>query len=132
MENKWDVLQYCNNHWKAHYITTKIYSQWYKYHDKKMGEPNNMEMNRPTYKRWKTTIEDDLGDCYTDLKTDIVPKKKDNIIASLLRPKEDIIEEPARHILKPKARALRDPLYVLKDVIIFSNDPSSALMFSIV
>jgi hypothetical protein len=48
MEERFVVLQYCDNHWKALAIATANYSQWYNYHKAKMeGEA---EANRKRIK----------------------------------------------------------------------------------
>ncbi|KAI0280461.1 hypothetical protein BC826DRAFT_1112138 [Russula brevipes] len=35
MESRFEVLRYCDNHWKTHMLATSIYSQWYRIFDKK-------------------------------------------------------------------------------------------------
>jgi hypothetical protein len=58
MENAFEVLQYCANHWKAHAVATLIYSQWYHTFDKKQRavkvEPSSTD--EPSRKRTKIAI----------------------------------------------------------------------------
>jgi hypothetical protein len=54
MEERFPVLQFCDNHWKAQAIATANYSQWYKYHKAKM-EASEAEANHKH-------IKDDLDD----------------------------------------------------------------------
>jgi len=47
MEERFLVLQYCDNHWKAQAIATANYLQWYIYHKAKMeAEAAAAEANR--------------------------------------------------------------------------------------
>lgn len=58
MENSFEVLRYCANHWKAHAVATVIYSQWYHTFDKKQRsvktEPSPSSCDKLARKRSKT------------------------------------------------------------------------------
>jgi hypothetical protein len=74
MEERFLVLQYCDNHWKAQAIATANYSQWYIYHKAKMeakaaaAEANHNHVKddesciEPARKRSKATIDVDALD----------------------------------------------------------------------
>lgn len=50
MEGRWEVLRYCDNHWKANKLATALYSVWYnQYHKKtiKSGGQNNHAHEAP-------------------------------------------------------------------------------------
>jgi len=120
MEKRWPILCYCKNHWKAHYLTTKNYPQWYKVYNRKMivkGKKN--KTNEPAQKKRRTMIEDDdpsnsQSDSETGTGDGSIPEalgegsNRDNDRPSWLE--EDTQEEHRRGILRPRARPLRDPL----------------------
>src|SRR6266567_7643747 len=67
MEERWEVLRYCNNHWKASKLATMLYSIWYnKYHKKATKSQNNNahEDHLPNKKARtsSTDLEDRIGD----------------------------------------------------------------------
>ncbi|KAI0290604.1 hypothetical protein BC826DRAFT_1106374 [Russula brevipes] len=58
MEAKFDILQYCDNHWKAHAVATTIYSQWHHVSHKKKHVPAKDESDlddEPLKKRVRTS-----------------------------------------------------------------------------
>jgi hypothetical protein len=59
MENKWTILCYCNNHWKANVIATMIYSQWYHTYNKKMKgvKEEDVSCDEHVSKKHKTMTE---------------------------------------------------------------------------
>jgi hypothetical protein len=119
MEKKWPVLRLCADHWKVHYIATKNYPQWYKFYHKKMGKGKDTEPMGPPQKKHKPAVDsddDDTGDCQTDPELDAVPSAsdEDGSTAPPYRRNEDNHDGSSRDTSRPKARALRDPLYVLK------------------
>jgi len=119
METRWPILQYCENHYKAHLLTTKHYSQWYKTHHmaQTIGKDNNKETNRPPSKKFKTMVEDDHT-CVSQADTppedsDIDDNDDNNNNNNNPKPswlKDNVQEGSSRGISRPKARPLRDPL----------------------
>src|SRR5712691_7937196 len=112
MEKKWPLLQLCDHHWKAHYLATKNYPQWYKHHHKKMGDDKDTEQMGPPQKKQKTAVDsddndddDDTGDCQTD--PEASDEDRNTAPPSWLN--EGIHEGPTRGTSRPKARPLRDP-----------------------
>jgi hypothetical protein len=66
MEEKWEVLRYCDNHWKASKLATTLYSVWYnQYHKKAIkGQNNNAHKGHPPNKKARTSntgSEDRIG-----------------------------------------------------------------------
>jgi len=115
MEKKWPILHYCENHWKVHHLTTKMYPGWYKgYHKKKStGKGKDIKGKGPALKRRKTMVEDDdTGNCQTNPETDTVPdgSDDDHTIALPSWLKEDVCKGSSMGTSRPKARHLRDPL----------------------
>ena len=62
MEARWEVLQYCDNHWKASKIVTSksFYLIWYNpYHKKAIkNQNNNAHEGRPPNKKARTSSTD--------------------------------------------------------------------------
>ena len=68
MEKQWPILWYCQDHWKAHLITTRHYYQWYIPFDRKTCKDNKKETKGPAPKKLKTMTEDDyMGVSQTDI-----------------------------------------------------------------
>jgi hypothetical protein len=130
MENQWPILQYCEDHWKVHHLATNSYPQWYKSHhvSKKV---DNTETKGPAQKRRKVE-DDDTGDraseadSETNTDPDASDSDADNNIASPSWLEEGIREESTSGPSRPKARPLRDPLYVLKYFVDVANNPRSS------
>lgn len=53
MEGRWEVLRYCDNHWKANKVATSLYSIWYnQYHRKATKNQNDhTHEDRPLNKK---------------------------------------------------------------------------------
>jgi len=56
MEGRWEVLRYCDNHWKASKLAMTLYSIWYnKYHKKATkSQNNNVHEGCPPNKKART------------------------------------------------------------------------------
>jgi len=116
MENRWPILRYCQDHWKAHLITTKNYSQWYIPYDKRTREDNEKETKGPAPKKLKMMTEDD----YTGVsQTDTPPEDSDdndnnndndNDSPAPSWLKNDVQEGSSRGASRPKPRPLMNPL----------------------
>ena len=66
MEGRWEVLRYCDNHWKASKLATTLYSVWYsQYHKKAVkSQKNNAHEGCPPNKKARTSgtdSEDRIG-----------------------------------------------------------------------
>ena len=126
METRWPILRYCSNHWKALHIATKNYSQWYKTYHNKMGVAHNTETTEPAHKKRRTATEDDdTSEHEAHPETDAASEVSDNdddIPTPSMR--DDNVRESFASSSRPKARpAYKDPLYVSKFPVDFTNDP---------
>jgi hypothetical protein len=84
MEERWEVLRYCNNHWKVNKLATALYSIWYNQYHKKIAKTQggNPHEGHPNQKARTSSV--DLEDS---------PESEDQGSSS-----------------RPKPRPLRDPL----------------------
>ena len=110
MEERWTVLRYCDNHWKANAIATSLYSQWYHTYDRK-----KKGLNEPAAKRPRIATEEP-GDAHSPTagsQADRVPSPTPET------PVDDITEAPSSRLdqqgvtqasSRPRARPLRNPL----------------------
>ncbi len=46
MEERWEVLQYCDNHWKANKLATALYSIWYNQYHKKAAKTQGGNLHK--------------------------------------------------------------------------------------
>jgi len=108
------------NHYKAHLLTTKHYSQWYKTHHmaQTISKDNDKETNGPSSKKFKTMVKDDhtcVSQADTPPKDSDIDDNDDNDNDNNDNPKpswlkDNVQEGSSRGISRPKARPLRDPL----------------------
>lgn len=126
MERRWEVLRYCDNHWKATKLATTLYSIWYnQYHKKAIkSQNNNAHEGRPPNKKARTSStdsEDRIGGSPE-------PENQAHGRAASENPIEDVdgpdreLDSSLCHIQienrattsqassRPKPRPLRDPL----------------------
>ena len=139
MERHWPVLQYCDNQWKAQYLATKTYPQWYKWYHKKMSDANDTELDEPAddsepdepaQKRCKTTNEGSESDPTSEAVQVLLDGDTNIATSSWLE--NDVQEGPTVGTSRPRARPLKDPLYVPPDLIEFTNIlPLAAQMYSL-
>jgi hypothetical protein len=115
MEYRYRELQYCEYNWKANYIATTIYPQWYLNFSTKTGTSES----RPATKRTKTTCADADDALITQLESPIdgvdtqsPPQTAMAVDDSPLNPEPEVQpcmpSSSARS--RPRARPLRDPL----------------------
>jgi hypothetical protein len=123
MEERFPVLQFCDNHWKAQAIATANYSQWYKYHKAKM-EASEAEANRkhvkddsddesciePVTKKSKATIQvDALDTADSGIEGGQAEDPKIAVEVDDVQPSQREAQQP--HIaLRPIATTLKDSL----------------------
>jgi hypothetical protein len=124
MENKWEILRYCNNHWKANKIATSGYLIWYHpYHKKVISDSDNKRKNKahdkcPAKKARTISIDSEDKDTGSPKPGDHVNRAatsesddEDTDVGSSHRPIR--LENPAmvsQSASRPKARLLKDPL----------------------
>jgi hypothetical protein len=105
MENEWDVLRLCDNHWKAKMVATLTYSQWYGGFDRKMKATKG---DKPTTKKRRISTEE------PDASSPSPPPEARSPSPSSETDLEGPLAESsqaARSILsRPRARSLRNPL----------------------
>ena len=138
LEKRWGFLRCCENHWKADALATANYSQWYLAHKAKMAAIKAAEQSEVSKarapKRAKTAGEeeddfrkvrseftadpDDFGSLRSETPFDDLRVGNDQ----LSDPEDKAMQELATVSSRPKARPLRDPLYVPY------RTPSSSLM----
>jgi len=125
MEERFVVLRYCDNHWKALAIATANYSQWYIHHKAKMDAEAEAEASNrkrvkdeesciePVSKRSKATIDvDALDTTDSDIKagrTEGLTSKTSVEVIDDARPSQREAQQP-QVASKPHATALKDPL----------------------
>jgi hypothetical protein len=122
MEERFVVLRYCDNHWKALAIATANYSQWYKYHKAKMEAEAGANRKRikedsddglcvePVTKKSKATIDVDALDT-TDCDIEAGQAKDPKIAVEVIddaRPSQREAQQP-QVASRPNATALKDP-----------------------
>ena len=139
MERHWPVLQYCDNQWKAQYLATKTYPQWYKWYHKKMSDANDTEPDKPAddsepdkpaQKRCKTTNEGSESDPTSEAVQVLLDGDTNIATSSWLE--DDVQKGPTVGTSRPRARPLKDPQYVPPNLIEFTNIlPLAAQMYSL-
>ena len=117
MEREWSVLRYCEGHWKANYIATSIYSQWYHAYHKKTKRIKD-DCKEPKAKKRRMTSEEprDASSPPAEPWADTPPPP----ICETPLEDEDIAEVPCPQveeqgpiqatIARPRARPLTNPL----------------------
>lgn len=125
MEERFPVLNFCDNHWKAQAIATANYSQWHKYFKAKMGaeaEPNRKRVKEdsddgssiePVTKRSKATTEVNALDT-TDSDVEVGRTEDPKIAIGVIgdaRSSQREAQQP-QVISRPNVTALKDPLCV--------------------
>jgi hypothetical protein len=118
MEMRWSVLQYCDNHWKTHEITTSNYPQWHKSHCRRPVEDLKKKLGEPAPKKRKTKAEDDMEsknetnteDCPMPENMDVDEDNTDEGISLSVR--HDNLKGSGSSSLMPRVQPLswRDPL----------------------
>jgi hypothetical protein len=123
MEERFPVLQFCDNHWKAQAIATANYSQWYKYHKAKM-EASEAEANRkrvkddsddesciePVTKKSKAAIQvDALDTADSGVEGGQAEDPKIAVEVDDVRPSQREAQQP-QIASRPIATTLKDPL----------------------
>jgi hypothetical protein len=137
MEIRWEVLRFCEDHWKVHQLATSNYPQWYKTHIS--SKPGDDDTKGPAKKKWKVDRDNTQttgGGRDTDHESDTDHDASDWDAESNCRSPsvldEGIHLETTTAPSRPKARIIRDPLYVLKrftDLLTFLDPLSRANVF---
>jgi hypothetical protein len=115
MESRWPILQYCEDHWKVHALTTLNYSQWYRWYDERRTRERSMPVGRAS-KRVKTKIDNKDSehlDSESQLNSSRPQTPSDDLHNGEIgpsEPEEEVTQEPNKVSLRPRARPLRDPL----------------------
>jgi hypothetical protein len=138
MENEYQVLRLCSNHWKANALATAIYSQWYRTYNKRMKpcEDNN---NSGDGDNSDGINSDDAGDG-----SDGPPRKKtrtttvadDDTLLRLPEPDTHVDNEATSINATPAdasshhRAALKDPLCVTTQYYYVANPNASSSIFA--
>ena len=111
MEERWEVLRYCDNHWKANKLATALYSIWYNPYHKKTAKAQggDPQEGRPNKKARMSSADsedspepEDQGDGRATSEIPIADRGPE---AESI-PRTVTMQAPSR----PKPRPLRDPL----------------------
>jgi hypothetical protein len=127
MEGEFEVLRYCDNHWKAHAVATTIYSQWYHVFHKKKHVPSKDEHDlddEPPRKRVRTSeTTKDIRDTSTrptqlehqgDMAISPAPSTtSEGVVVSCSVQVGPRTEVPGISAPTPTGNVLRNPLYVI-------------------
>ena len=120
-------MQCCKNHWKTDTLATANYSQWYLAHKAKIASIKAAEQGEASKARapkWAKTVveEDDDSHVCFEFTADLddfgslrSETPMDDLRVSNNQPSEaedEVPRELGNVLLRPKARPLRDPLYV--------------------
>ena len=126
MEGRWEVLRYCDNHWKASKLATMLYSIWYNQHHKKAikSQNNNADEGRPPNKKARTSGTDSeariggspgpenqaLGRAVSENRIEDVDGADRDLDSSLCHIQTENRAATSQASSRPKPRPLRDPL----------------------
>src|SRR5712671_3456324 len=124
MEERWEVLRLCKNHWKAQKVANQNYSNWYSTYRKAPANDNknrgkNKASEEPPKKRVKPSTstadtEDESSptpETHTSEREILVGRNEDIDSAQLkFRSMTDSLVAISPTTSRPKARPLIDPL----------------------
>jgi hypothetical protein len=115
MEKKWEVLRYCENHWKANNLATLTYSQWYHPFDRKMKRAKGVIRSgeRTSKKRRMSTEEsDDMSSPHPDAHVARARSESPFEDEDIGEPSVPQVEDPgpSQVISRPRARRVANPL----------------------
>jgi hypothetical protein len=112
MEERWQVLRYCDNHWKANKLATALYSIWYNPYHKKAAkiQGGNPHEGRPIKKARMSSADledspepEDQGDGRAASESPIADHGPESTLQTENR-------ETSQPSSRPKPRPLQDPL----------------------
>jgi hypothetical protein len=122
MEERFPVLQFCNNHWKAQAIATANYSQWYKYYKAKMeakteanrkhikDDSDNESCIEPVTKKSKAAIQvNALNTADSGIEGGQAEDPKNAVEVNNVQPSQREAQQP-QITSRPIATTLKDPL----------------------
>ena len=125
MEERFSVLKFCDNHWKAQAIATANYSQWHKAwkakmeaeakasHKRNRDESDDGSCIEPVTKKSKAVIQvDALNTTDSDVEAGQAEEDHPKIATEVIddpRPSQQEAQQP-QVASRPKARPLTDPL----------------------